>query len=449
MSIQEKYTKKLMLVGIACVMAAGLALGQPAFGADVTLNASGLTIAPDAGPMNVTIVSPSGDPLLRVERVGDPVVWSAAGMPDGTYRYEASDSSGASSDSFVVQDGAVVVPAAPGDNSTSMLERFGNTVGYLIAKTLDLLVPSAHAANLAASSNIPTVFFDDTDLLGGSDWSIRLFQTNPPADMEFWDLQNVDRRVFWLRSSNNNANSMLVDTAGDVALANGRLWIDRSSGYVGIGTGAPFAPLTVQRSGGAVVYVDDNGFFAKRQMFVLENNGAPSFRFINSGTGRTWTFAMTDNFPTDEFVINDPFSPGREFYLDRFGNGEFEGSVTATTYFVWSDRNMKDNIQPLEGREMLNKVMELPISRWNFKDDGKKQQHIGPMAQDFQKIFGVGPDRRISVADTSGIALAAIQGLGEMAKTKDAQIAELQKELADLRAMVQKIAASDQVATVE
>ena len=156
---------------------------------------------------------------------------------------------------------------------------------------------------------------------------------------------------------------------------------------------------------------------------------------------------MTDNFPFDEFVINDPGSPGREMFLDRNGNMAIKGNFTAAGVFYASDRDLKENIEPLEGSEVLGKVMELPISRWNFKNDSKKQRHIGPMAQDFQKVFGSGPDdRHISAADSSGIALAAIQGLGEMVKAKDAQIAKLQKELDDLKTMVHQIATSDQVA---
>ena len=298
-------------------------------------------------------------------------------------------------------------------------------------------------------SPIPTLFFDDTNIAGGNDWFIRTFQTNPPTDMEIWDVTGNDRRVFWLRQSVNNTNSLLVDTAGDMSLANGRLWIDRSSGNVGIGTGAPFAALTVQRNGGAVAYVDDNGFFTKRQMFVLENNGAPSFRFINSGTGRTWTFAMTDNPPFDEFVINDPFSPGREMFLDQGGNAQFEGVVRATNFIVVSDRNLKGNIEPVDGGEVLRKVMELPISTWNFKDDSEKQLRIGPMGQDFQKIFGLGPDdRHISVVDATGVALSAIQGLGELVKAKDTEIAELKKEIAELRTLVQQVATANQMTMV-
>lgn len=236
-----------------------------------------------------------------------------------------------------------------------------------------------------------------------------------------------------------------------------------STGDVGIGTSTPAASLEVRRANGtATIKVDENsGSVQKRQMFILENNGAVSFRFIDNSAGRVWTFATTDNPPVGEFVLNDPNSPGREFFLDAGGNGEFEGSVSANSFITTSDRNQKDNIKPLEGRDVLRRVMELPISRWSYKSDSTKQIHIGPMAQDFHRLFQVGPDNRhIAVEDASGVALAAIKGLAEMVEAKDAQIeqlikdkdariAQLEQALTELRQTVMEIATAKQVAWIK
>ena len=41
-------------------------------------------------------------------------------------------------------------------------------------------------------------------------------------------------------------------------------------------------------------------------------------------------------------------------------------------------------------------------------------KHIGPMAQDFKRLFSVGQDdKTISTTDASGVAIAAIQGLNQ------------------------------------
>jgi hypothetical protein len=50
--------------------------------------------------------------------------------------------------------------------------------------------------------------------------------------------------------------------------------------------------------------------------------------------------------------------------------------------------------------------------RWNYKSESDDVQHIGPTAQDFHALFGVGTDdKSISTIDPAGIALAAIQAL--------------------------------------
>jgi hypothetical protein len=89
------------------------------------------------------------------------------------------------------------------------------------------------------------------------------------------------------------------------------------------------------------------------------------------------------------------------------------GGVSATAFVSTSDRNAKENFASVSPLEVLNKVITIPITMWNFKDlkDGR---HMGPMAQDFYAAFGVGPDvKHIATVDADGVALAAIQGLNQ------------------------------------
>ena len=90
-------------------------------------------------------------------------------------------------------------------------------------------------------------------------------------------------------------------------------------------------------------------------------------------------------------------------------SGISSGTITCTALNQTSDRNAKENFTPVDAREVLNKVLALPVSRWNYKED-KTQQHLGPMAQDFRAAFGLGPnDTSIATVDADGVALAAIQ----------------------------------------
>ena len=101
-----------------------------------------------------------------------------------------------------------------------------------------------------------------------------------------------------------------------------------------------------------------------------------------------------------------------------------------------SDRNAKENFKSVDARQVLAKVVALPVSRWNYKED-KSSEHIGPMAQDFYAAFNVGPDNKhIATIDEGGVALAAIQGLNDKLEElrselshKDAENAELKQRL--------------------
>jgi hypothetical protein len=107
---------------------------------------------------------------------------------------------------------------------------------------------------------------------------------------------------------------------------------------------------------------------------------------------------------------------------------EFCGSICPI-----SDRNMKQDIEPIDKETILERVAELPISAWSYKTE-PAMRHIGPMAQDFMSTFGIGSsDRTILQVDADGIALAAIQALNE----------RLEKLERDNRALQERLAQSD------
>jgi hypothetical protein len=113
-----------------------------------------------------------------------------------------------------------------------------------------------------------------------------------------------------------------------------------------------------------------------------------------------------------------------------------------TNWVNASDKNAKENFQKVDGEELLEKISDLEITKWNYKGD-KDAEHIGPTAQDFKRTFGVGADdKSISTIDPSGIALAAIKELykkfSDEMKEKDAQIEQLQKEMKKLRQELQQ-----------
>jgi hypothetical protein len=115
---------------------------------------------------------------------------------------------------------------------------------------------------------------------------------------------------------------------------------------------------------------------------------------------------------------------------------------------VWqsvSDRNQKENIIEVNSKEILKKLMQLPISLWNYKVEGDKIKHIGPMAQDFYSVFGVGSDdKTISSIDPAGVAFAAIQELSKQNEELKSQNEEINTRLNELETLVKSIVAAKQ-----
>ena len=86
---------------------------------------------------------------------------------------------------------------------------------------------------------------------------------------------------------------------------------------------------------------------------------------------------------------------------------------------------------PVNGFEILDRVLALPISAWSYTFDDPTVRHIGPMAQDWAAAFGLGDtDRMIDMVDANGIAMVCIQAMHR-------HIVELQDEVATLRERIE------------
>jgi hypothetical protein len=103
-----------------------------------------------------------------------------------------------------------------------------------------------------------------------------------------------------------------------------------------------------------------------------------------------------------------------------------------------SDRNLKENVAKVDGQEVLESLVRVPVTTWNYTSQDGSIRHIGPMAQDFYAAFGVGEDdTHISTVDADGVALAAIQGLHAENQALKAQVAELDARLTALEQSAQ------------
>jgi hypothetical protein len=201
----------------------------------------------------------------------------------------------------------------------------------------------------------------------------------------------------------------------------------------------------VQLDPGTSLYCGSNS----RQMLNLYGTaygigvqtGTLFFRVENTGGYGDFSWFRGGAFNNGQ---NNPGGGVEMMRLDHNNNLNVRGTVTANSFILSSDRNLKSNFTPMDARTMLAKVSALPITAWNYQiESGVK--HLGPMAQDFYAAFGTGADdKHIAVVDEGGVALAAIQGLNEkleqQARERDAEIQQLQQSVAQLKELVSKLA---------
>ena len=99
-------------------------------------------------------------------------------------------------------------------------------------------------------------------------------------------------------------------------------------------------------------------------------------------------------------------------------------------------------MEPIDKQAVLRKVVELPVTRWQYKGEAADVHHIGPVAQDFRAAFEVGHDERyITTIDADGVALAAIQGLYGIVQERDCEIDELKAKVESVERLEAKVAA--------
>ena len=84
-----------------------------------------------------------------------------------------------------------------------------------------------------------------------------------------------------------------------------------------------------------------------------------------------------------------------------------------------SSRELKQENAPVDPEAMLEAVREMPVESWRYVDGFQDEAtHIGPYAEDFQRLIGVGDGITINFIDALGVAFATIKAL-------DAQLQEL------------------------
>ena len=200
-----------------------------------------------------------------------------------------------------------------------------------------------------------------------------------------------------------------------------------AGGDVGMGTNVPAAALHVVRD-------DASGNTTE---LLLENSSGVKLGLLNTDSGVEWVISNDSRFR----IMNGNVGMN----ITNAGDMEVTGTVTANNVQLTSDRNAKTAFRNIDGNQVLEKLRHVPVTSWSYKNR-PDERHVGPMAQDFYAAFGLGnSDKRISMIDAAGIALAAVKALTERLEEKEARIAELEKRLARQEELAARIQALEAV----
>ncbi len=315
--------------------------------------------------------------------------------------------------------------ASGGANQFSIEDVTAGTVPFKVigaAPTNSLFVDAAGRVGLGTST--PVMKLHGTN---GNTPGLRLEQTNGNGFVaQTWDVAGNEAN-FFVRDLTSGSKLPFRIRPGAPTSS-----IDVSAvGNVGIGTAFPAQPLHVRRDDGRAqsLVEEASSTTATRTLASFVNNGDVKLSFSTTAVPvTTWeTIAGNGGYSV---ALAGAATP--QMTLAANGNLNIGGALTQA-----SSVTLKENIVPVSSEQLLLAVQSLPIYTWNYLTAPKSEQHLGPTAEDFHRIFSLGSNpKAIAPGDLAGVALGAIQALGTALAEKDRELTALRERMATLEAIV-------------
>jgi hypothetical protein len=201
-----------------------------------------------------------------------------------------------------------------------------------------------------------------------------------------------------------------INVSGDYAAVAGSSYITVTGNYAAVGGGQ-------YNSASGQIATVSGGYQNTASLGAATVGGGQD----NTATG-IGSFAAGQNATAGHngsFVWGDGSGPARSTNTNQFiatvsNRVGFYTSSGSCTYFSganWtcsSDRNLKENFTLVNKREILERLGQIPITRWNMIGQDPNVHHLGPVAQDFYAAFSLGQDdEHINTGDAQGVAFAA------------------------------------------
>ncbi len=131
--------------------------------------------------------------------------------------------------------------------------------------------------------------------------------------------------------------------------------------------------------------------------------------------GDNSTTNFVNNTAPHQFMVRA--SGGVIFYSSSNATMGVELAAGGGSWNMVSDRNKKFNIHPITPTDFSNSFDKTNVYSWTYKN--QELMHIGPMAQDFNKMFDVGEyDNYINMLDIDGIIFMGIKQINQKLDSK-------------------------------
>jgi hypothetical protein len=85
----------------------------------------------------------------------------------------------------------------------------------------------------------------------------------------------------------------------------------------------------------------------------------------------------------------------------------------AAAYKAFSSRAIKNIHGSMDGKDALSMMAKLDVGLWEYLEDPDATPHVGPYAEDFKEVTGLGDGVSIDIRDLLGIVMAGVKELAE------------------------------------
>lgn len=288
-----------------------------------------------------------------------------------------------------------------------------------------------------------------------------------------WDDNNMDDFTF-AGGNQVTASDYGAFAYGDQVTVSSTVGVGFGSGITVSGTAGFSAGASNVCSGfactaiGYTVRAGGQGSVALGYRVTANNDYTVAMGYRASNNTHTGTFVWGDESTTDsvrnqadnEFRIRA--NGGVRLRVSTAANGNTPGAggnvgcdltVAVPSWTCASTRKIKAGFAPIDDDRLLSELRRLPITTWSFTEDPTYAAHVGPVAEDFYRAFGLGTDSTsLVIQDLAGVALASAQAVDRTtmrieqsleleALTREEELNALRAEVLELRARVEELTA--------